>query len=109
MNRPTRKHTVNPAHNYWRAHGGHISSGSSPFTKAVPDNSPMPNCRPTEKHHPLVSICIANFNGESILTEYSHKYSIDGFQRLAAAVGFRGRQVWTDPEPLFAVCYLDRA
>ncbi|MCP5479025.1 MAG: glycosyltransferase family 2 protein [Rhodanobacteraceae bacterium] len=29
----------------------------------------MPNCRPTEKHHPLVSICIANFNGESILTE----------------------------------------
>ena len=47
--------------------------------------------------------------GETIRTEYSHKYSIDGFQRLAAAVGFRGRQVWTDPEPLFAVCYLDRA
>lgn len=44
------------------------------------------------------------FNGgESIITEYSYKYSIAGFQALAAKAGFHPAQVWTDPANRFSV------
>ncbi len=41
--------------------------------------------------------------GETILTEYSHKYSLDDFAALAASAGFAVEQVWTDDEQLFSV------
>lgn len=41
--------------------------------------------------------------GESIHTENSCKYSVDEFRVLAAEAGFIGRQVWLDPQGLFAV------
>ena len=41
--------------------------------------------------------------GESICTEHSHKYTLDGFAELARSAGFEVAQVWTDPEPLFSV------
>ena len=41
--------------------------------------------------------------GESIHTECSYKYSIDGFQALARRAGFEPERVWTDPVPLFSV------
>ncbi|MFP4495953.1 MAG: L-histidine N(alpha)-methyltransferase [Halochromatium sp.] len=41
--------------------------------------------------------------GETIHTECSHKYSIDGFHALAGRAGFEAEQVWTDPEQLFSV------
>jgi dimethylhistidine N-methyltransferase len=41
--------------------------------------------------------------GESIHTECSYKYRIDGFHALAARAGFTAEQVWTDPEELFSV------
>jgi dimethylhistidine N-methyltransferase len=41
--------------------------------------------------------------GEKIVTEFSYKYTIDGFSRLAGSVGFRLARVWTDEEQLFAV------
>lgn len=44
--------------------------------------------------------------GESIHTENSCKYSVSGFQRLAARAGFSSRRVWTDDEALFSVHYL---
>lgn len=44
--------------------------------------------------------------GEHILTEYSHKYSIEGFLQLARRAGFVPETVWTDPENLFSVHYL---
>lgn len=47
--------------------------------------------------------------GETIRTEYSHKYAIDGFRRMAAAAGFVGQRVWTDPHELFAVHFLSRS
>lgn len=43
---------------------------------------------------------------EEILTEYSHKYTIDGFARLAAQHGFALHQSWTDHQERFAVLYL---
>jgi len=41
--------------------------------------------------------------GESIHTENSYKYSIDGFRALAASAGFRGEKVWLDGKALFSL------
>lgn len=44
--------------------------------------------------------------GETIFTECSYKYSVDGFTCLAAEAGFGVSRVWTDPDRLFSVQYL---
>lgn len=44
--------------------------------------------------------------GESILVEYSCKYSRESFARLAGEAGLRVERVWTDPENLFSLQYL---
>jgi dimethylhistidine N-methyltransferase len=44
--------------------------------------------------------------GETILTEYSHKYTVAGFADMAAATGFSLHKVWTDPAQMFAVLHL---
>ncbi|NQW17422.1 MAG: L-histidine N(alpha)-methyltransferase [Chloroflexi bacterium] len=41
--------------------------------------------------------------GESILTEYSHKYTVERFGAIARDAGLSLREVWTDPENLFSV------
>ena len=42
--------------------------------------------------------------GEKIVTEFSYKYTLEGFTRLAVSAGFReASRVWTDPERRFAV------
>jgi dimethylhistidine N-methyltransferase len=41
--------------------------------------------------------------GEAIRTEYSHKYTIDGFRELAATAGWRAEEVWMDEKAWFAV------
>jgi len=47
-------------------------------------------------------------DGETILTEYSHKYTLDGFADMVSNVGFQVDQVWTDPAQLFSVQYCTR-
>ena len=42
---------------------------------------------------------------EAIITEYSHKYTIEGFASLAAEVGLTLRRSWTDDKQLFAVLH----
>ncbi len=44
--------------------------------------------------------------GESILTEYSHKYTVEGLQSLAARSDFGVSRVWTDDRNWFGVAYL---
>lgn len=44
--------------------------------------------------------------GDTIGTEYSHKYSLEEFAILAAQAGFMVDEVWTDPAQLFSVQYL---
>ncbi|KPC50251.1 L-histidine N(alpha)-methyltransferase [Amantichitinum ursilacus] len=44
--------------------------------------------------------------GETIHTENSHKYTIDGFRNLAVQAGFRAGPTWTDAENLFSVHWL---
>jgi dimethylhistidine N-methyltransferase len=42
-------------------------------------------------------------SGETIHTENSYKYSLDGFRELAARAGFSTTKVWTDRRELFAL------
>jgi dimethylhistidine N-methyltransferase len=44
--------------------------------------------------------------GEPIHTEYSHKYTIEGFAQLAREAGLSLRRFWTDERNFFAVVYL---
>jgi uncharacterized SAM-dependent methyltransferase len=46
--------------------------------------------------------------GETIRTEYSHKYTIDSFARLSHDSGLRVGRTWTDDGRKFAVVYLIR-
>lgn len=43
---------------------------------------------------------------EMILTEYSYKYGLNDFARLASEAGWRVARVWTDERRLFSVQYL---
>ena len=47
-------------------------------------------------------------DGETILTEYSHKYTLDGFAEMARGAGFNVEKVWTDSDRLFSVQYCVR-
>lgn len=44
--------------------------------------------------------------GESIHTENSHKFTVSGLRALAAEAGFEAGPVWTDPQNLFSVHWL---
>lgn len=46
---------------------------------------------------------------ERIHVEYSYKYTVEEFRRLAMRAGFRPAAVWTDPAKLFSVHYLKAA
>jgi dimethylhistidine N-methyltransferase len=57
-----------------------------------------------------VTVCgrpISFSQGEAIHTEYSYKYTVDGFRALAASAGFVPRQVWCDADQLFSIHWLD--
>ena len=47
-------------------------------------------------------------DGETILTEYSHKYTLKGFAEMAREAGFNVEKVWTDADRLFSVQYCVR-
>ena len=42
---------------------------------------------------------------ELIRTEYSHKYTVDGFAQMASKVGLKMRRHWTDEQQRFAVLH----
>ncbi|HET6324228.1 MAG TPA: L-histidine N(alpha)-methyltransferase, partial [Planctomycetaceae bacterium] len=44
--------------------------------------------------------------GETICTEYSHKYTVDEFAAVAAAAGLSLRREWIDKNGQFAVLHL---
>ncbi len=46
--------------------------------------------------------------GEAILTEYSHKYTLEGFAAMTREAGFEVRKVWMDEDRLFSVQYCER-
>ncbi len=44
--------------------------------------------------------------GQTIRTEYSYKYTLEGFSELAAVAGLRVRRVWTDPQNWYSLQHL---
>ena len=46
---------------------------------------------------------------EYIITEHSHKYSLERFAAMAAEAGFDQEECWTDAADLFSVQYLTAA
>jgi len=63
------------------------------------------------KQHQEVTVGDTSFSideNEPILTEYSHKYTLDSFTAMAKAAGFGVERVWMDAERLFSVQYLVR-
>jgi len=58
-----------------------------------------------------VNVCKYSFlfeEGESVLTEYSHKYTVESFGQMANEAGLAVKNVWTDANDMFAVMYLER-
>ncbi len=47
--------------------------------------------------------------GETIHTENSHKYTVEGFHAMARMAGFAPRQTWLDRAERFSLHYLDAA
>jgi uncharacterized SAM-dependent methyltransferase len=45
--------------------------------------------------------------GETIHTENSHKYTVEGFRALASRACFVPRKVWTDADKLFSLHWLE--
>ena len=45
--------------------------------------------------------------GESILTEYSHKYALNDFEATARECGLDLQKTWTDDRKMFGVLYLE--
>jgi L-histidine N-alpha-methyltransferase len=45
--------------------------------------------------------------GESVLTEYSHKYEPGKFEQLANKAGFALSRIWSDAQDMFSVLYLE--
>jgi dimethylhistidine N-methyltransferase len=58
-----------------------------------------------------VNVCKYTFEfeeNESVLTEYSHKYTVESFRQMASEAGLGARNIWTDADNMFAVMYLER-
>lgn len=59
----------------------------------------------------MVTIADREFSisaGESILTEHSHKYTLEGFVAMTTRAGFRLEKTWSDSAEMFAVLYFLR-
>ncbi len=57
-----------------------------------------------------VSLCgesIPFEEGETVHTENSHKYTVEGFWALASQAGFAPRRSWCDKNGLFSVHWLE--
>jgi dimethylhistidine N-methyltransferase len=50
--------------------------------------------------------CYEVEEGETLHTENSYKFTVDGLRALAARAGFRPGPVWTDEEKMFSVHWL---
>ncbi|MFC2035358.1 L-histidine N(alpha)-methyltransferase [Chloroflexota bacterium] len=54
----------------------------------------------------LDGVTIPFTKGESIWTESSYKYTLDGFEEMATVAGFNVEHIWTDERQWFSVQYL---
>ena len=60
-----------------------------------------------EQDIPIAGQSIHFEKGEYIVTEHSHKYSIDEFGSIGEEAQFSLKDIWTDPDQLFSVQFLE--
>ena len=60
-----------------------------------------------EQDIPIAGESIHFEKGEYIVTEHSHKYSIDEFGSIGEEAEFSLKDIWTDPDQLFSVQFLE--
>lgn len=60
-----------------------------------------------EQDIPIAGQSIHFEKGEYIVTEHSHKYSIDEFGSIGEEAEFSLTDIWTDPDQLFSVQFLE--
>ena len=60
-----------------------------------------------EQDIPIAGQSIHFEKGEYIVTEHSHKYSIDEFGSIGEEAEFSLKDIWTDPDELFSVQFLE--
>lgn len=60
-----------------------------------------------EQDIPIAGQSIHFEKGEYIVTEHSHKYSIDEFGSIGEEAEFSLKDTWTDPDQLFSVQFLE--
>lgn len=60
-----------------------------------------------EQDIPIAGQSIHFEKGEYIVTEHSHKYSIDEFGSIGEEAEFSLKDIWTDPDQLFSVQFLE--
>ena len=73
---------------------------------AVLGSARTPASAPVLWGPPVLCHPIAFAEGEHIHTENSHKYTVEGFQALAADAGFDPTAVWLNAGSLFSVHYM---
>ncbi len=63
----------------------------------------------SQQHHEVrIGDSVLEFAaGERLLTEYSYKYSVDDFTRVAASAGFTPREAWLDERGWFSVQFFE--
>lgn len=55
----------------------------------------------------LNGVAYAFAQGETLHTEFSHKFTIEGLQQLAMLAGLKAGPAWTDPQRHFGLLWLD--
>lgn len=60
-----------------------------------------------EQDIPIAGQSIHFEKGEYIVTEHSHKYSLDEFGSIGEEAEFSLKDIWTDPDQLFSVQFLE--
>jgi len=67
--------------------------------------------RLVSKDHQQITVGEKTFSmvsDEYIVTEHSHKYTLEGFREMAEMAGFVVEKIWTDPARLFSVQFCTR-
>jgi dimethylhistidine N-methyltransferase len=107
----TAEFNLNLLHRINRELGADFDTGAFRHQAVWDDEEGRIEMRLNSRKDQTVSISgeeISFTEGETIVTEYSHKYEIDEFASLAARAGFRSVKVWCDEQDLFSIHYLER-
>lgn len=92
-----------------REHGANFDTDAFEHAAIYDEAKSRIEMRLVSRDAQTVEVAGATFDfdeGEYIVTEHSHKYTLERFASLAADAGFDQRKCWLDRDELFSVQYL---